>query len=47
MNYLIGTLLWIAGFIIAKDFWSTLFCILPFYGWYLVIEKGLQVIGWV
>lgn len=30
--------IWIAGFVIAKGFWSTLFCIIPFWSWYLVID---------
>lgn len=29
---------WIAGFVIAKGFWSTFFCWIPFYAWYLVIQ---------
>ena len=48
MNYftkrLFGTfffIAWIAGFVIANGFWSTLFCIIPFWSWYLVIEKFL------
>lgn len=32
---------WIAGFVIAKGFWSTVFCVLPFWSYYLVIEKFL------
>ena len=32
---------WISGLVIAKGFWSTLFAIIPFYGWYLVIETLL------
>jgi hypothetical protein len=31
-------LFWIEGFVIAKGFWSTLFCIIPFWAFYLVIE---------
>jgi hypothetical protein len=38
---------WIAGFVIANGFWSTLFCILPFWAWYLSIEKILQAFGMV
>lgn len=38
---------WLAGFVVAKGFWSTVFCIIPFWAWYLVIEKILQSIGWV
>lgn len=29
---------WLLGFVIAKGFWSTLACIIPFYSWYLVVE---------
>jgi hypothetical protein len=29
---------WGIGFALAKGFWSTFFCVLPFYAWYLVIE---------
>lgn len=32
-------ILWIAGFVLAKGFWSTFFCIIPFYAWYIVIER--------
>lgn len=44
---LIIALGWITGFVIAKGFWPTLFCILPFYSLYLVIEKSLQLLGWI
>jgi len=44
--YLVKTLItailgvaWIAGFVIAKGFWSTLFGWIPFYAWYLVLER--------
>lgn len=29
---------WLLGFVIAKGFWSTFFCWIPFYSWYLVLE---------
>lgn len=29
---------WMLGFVYAKGFWSTLFCWMPFYAWYLTIE---------
>jgi len=38
---------WVAGFVLAKGFWSTLFCIIPFWAYYLVVERGLQVAGWL
>lgn len=39
-------LLWLAGIVIAKGFWSTFFSIifLP-YSWYLVIEKIILYYG--
>jgi hypothetical protein len=30
---------WLAGFVLAKGFWLTLLCWIPFYAWYLVVEK--------
>lgn len=36
---------WIAGFVIAKGFWSTLFCIIPFWSWYLIVELYLAKYG--
>lgn len=37
---------WIAGIVLAKGFWSTFFAlILPFYAWYLVIERALTMGG--
>lgn len=36
---------WISGLVIAKGFWSTLFAIIPFYAWYLAIERMMQYYG--
>jgi len=37
---LLLTLMWIAGIVIAKGFWSTFFAIvMPFWAYYLVIEQ--------
>lgn len=38
---------WLLGFVIAKGAWSTGFCIIPFYAWYLVVERFAQMHGWV
>ena len=38
---------WLAGFVIAVGFWSTLLAIIPFYAWYLVIERVMLKIGWL
>lgn len=35
---LIVAIIWISGFVIAKGFWSTLFCLIPLWAFYLVIE---------
>jgi hypothetical protein len=40
------SLTWLLGFTFAKGFWSTLFCIIPFYAWYLDIEKLVQYYHW-
>jgi hypothetical protein len=38
-------ILWMAGFVIAKGFWSTFFCIIPFWSIYLVVEKVMIYYG--
>ena len=39
---IIATFIWIAGIVIANGFWSTFFAIImPFWAWYLVVEKLL------
>jgi len=45
MRDLIGAIfliLWIAGFVIAKGFWSTVACIFAPYSFYLVIELAMN-----
>ena len=38
---------WLAGIVLAQGIWKTLFAIgVPPYAWYLVIEKGMLMIGW-
>lgn len=36
---------WLAGIAIAKGFWMTLFAIIPPVGWYLAIERIMDVTG--
>ena len=37
---------WIAGVVLAKGFWLTVLAItIPFYAWYLIIEKGMLMTG--
>lgn len=44
-EFLLGVL-WVMGFVVAKGFWSTLFCLIPLWAWYLSIEHILKSIGW-
>lgn len=40
--------LWVAGWVLAHGFWSTLFAVfLPPWGWYLVAERVMHAWGWV
>lgn len=47
LAYFIFCVGWLVGFIIANGFWSTLFAIIPFWAWYLTMEKILQSMGWI
>jgi len=39
---------WIAGIVLAKGFWLTLLSIcMPFYAWYLIIEKIMVDTGFI
>ena len=39
-------ILWTAGAVLAKGFWLTLLAIfIPFYSWYLIIEKLMMHFG--
>jgi hypothetical protein len=43
--YLVFVFTWIAGVVLASGWWKLLAVFMPFYGWYLVVEKALQHIG--
>jgi hypothetical protein len=44
----IGAVVWLAGIVLAKGFWLTALAIcVPFYAWYLVVERGMQMLGMV
>ena len=46
--YYIGVATWIAGVVIAKGAWSTVFAIFfPFWAWYLFIEKLMILAGMI
>lgn len=36
---------WVFGFVLAKGFWSTFFCIIPFYSYYVVGEHFWKLYG--
>lgn len=39
---------WLCGLVLAKGFFSTLFCVFfPSWAWYLCAERGLQIAGWI
>jgi hypothetical protein len=38
---------WLAGLVLAKGFWSTLFALCSPWGLYLVVEKVLLMNGWL
>lgn len=48
LDVLVVFLMWIAGIVLAKGFWSTFFAVFFWpWGWYLVAEKILQLNGWI
>jgi len=50
MKWIVELLLvvaWIAGLVLAKGFWSTLACIIPFWSFYLVVERLMIVTGFI
>ena len=39
---------WLAGIVLAKGFWSTSAAVcVPPYAWYLVVERGMTMAGWI
>jgi hypothetical protein len=38
---------WLLGFVFAKGAWSTVFCVIPFYAWYLDVERVAQLLHWI
>lgn len=41
-----AVLFWIAGIVLASGFWSTAFAFfIPFWAWYLVVERAMQSLG--
>jgi len=39
--YIFLVIAWVMGFVIAKGFLSTVFCIFPLWAWYLTAERVL------
>lgn len=47
-SVLIFAITWLAGIVLAKGFWMTLAAVcIPPYGWYLVVERLMQIHGWL
>lgn len=45
-SFMIFMVMWVAGWVLAKGFWSTLFSVIFFpWGWYLVVEKIMIAYG--
>jgi len=44
---LIMIILWVMGIVIAKGFWMTAFTLIPFYAWYVTIEKVMYFTGFI
>lgn len=45
---LVSVGVWVAGVVLAQGFWSTLFSIfVPFYAWYLVVERAMKMAGFI
>jgi len=43
-----SVIVWLIGILFAQGFWSTLFaCLVPFYAWYLVVERLFIMNGWI
>lgn len=38
---------WLMGVVLAKGFWMTIFALFPPYAWYLVVERAMQLNGWI
>ena len=45
--YLLIITAWLAGIVLAKGWATVLAVIIPFYAWYLVVERAMQSLGWV
>jgi len=48
IGFSLAVITWIMGVVLAKGFWLTALSIcLPFYSWYLVVEKIMIDIGFL
>lgn len=44
---LLCVIAWLAGIVLAKGGMAIVAAIFPPYAWYLVVEKAMQMIGWI
>jgi len=48
LTQVVFLLVWLAGAVLAKGFWSTLISLcVPLWALYLVVERALGVLGWL
>lgn len=38
---------WIAGIVLAKGWLTVVAILVPFYAWYLVLERAMIYFGWI
>ena len=45
---IVGTVMfiaWLAGIVLAKGWYKLLAFLIPPYGWYLIVERAMQLLG--
>jgi len=46
VSYWFGAVVWIAGVVLSHGFWGTVAAVcVPFYAWYLVMERLMRLAG--
>lgn len=43
--YIVLIVGWLAGVVLASGWWKALAVCLPFYAWYLIVERAMQAMG--
>jgi hypothetical protein len=45
--YFVVLVSWLAGVVLASGWWKLLATLFPFYAWYLVVERAMQIAGFI